>query len=868
MPSGSGGWLSRDDGELAKGLLDRAFACQDTDAVIGPAAVLAGRCLRDGRELHIPAALDDRDAAGALTGESRRLRRLLAGRLISEHDAGLAVHQLIWGWQPSRPAEERYSEALRRGDRAFLPSRLGLLGPADLRWALEAAAAAGPGETDTWIGVLRGIWDPADRDAQEATWQVRDTPLWAAFSASFAPVVLGSEAETVQRSIFDSMRPRPSGWAGAPAHAAEVLDLYQRAATDAAAFPGLVYALHADPDDGRFAPAAGDDLASRPGVRLLPQGSEQHVREAAWHYLHQGTPPGPDILDTPDQLLLTALAGYLALAFLIRHPPHGGTAQLPADDVLGRWAPSVLVTTADVDSPQGPDPRQVLLSRLAETASAGLPGLAGRLIEGHLATRTWPYRLESLDAAYDSELAATLTRGLDSAAAALAGFMPPGSAPPGERGEQRRDQQLSSLRRTLTVLTEILARHGHAPGITAAEAFITGAAAPGASEAALQAGRAAAARPVRRRPAPVEPASRPARRGARPLPGGPARPGQRPGPADRPSHRRRARRALGTPGTVLAPPGRRRVLVVGVRRAGRAGTALARHRPPRPRPARDRRFRAGPAAAGRVPPGPSPAGRSDPGGRGTAPRPGLVARQGTRSSPVSSKTARSGWSAAAPTWPTWSHWGIREAAGTLVNTGLLLWDVRTKEKEELWRPKSEVSFGAWLADQLRLRLERAGIVINREVRVRETTTQHGQAVDIQADAPAIAGWQNEPARCRIELKGNWHADLMTAMRTQLANDYLVPEKLRHGVYVTAWFDTDLWNDPADTRCGAARTRDRDETAAGLASQAVTLRDLGLDVRSAVVYVPRPVKSARTERPAKSAGRGRARAKPGPPSSPG
>jgi hypothetical protein len=148
------------------------------------------------------------------------------------------------------------------------------------------------------------------------------------------------------------------------------------------------------------------------------------------------------------------------------------------------------------------------------------------------------------------------------------------------------------------------------------------------------------------------------------------------------------------------------------------------------------------------------------------------------------------------------HRGILEAAGTQARAGQLLWNVRSKDNKEIWRPKSEVSFGAWLADQLSVRLERTGIVINREVRVRETTTQHGQAVDIQADAPVIEGLQDDPARCRIELKGNWHTELMTAMRTQLADD------------------------------------------AELASQAETLRELGLDVRSTVIYVPRPVSSAR------------------------
>jgi hypothetical protein len=485
---GGEGRLSRDDGDLAEGLLDRAFACQDAGAVIGPA--LAARCLQDGRDLPVPAAFDLRDAAEALTGESRRLRRLLAARLLSGEGDGLAVHRLIWGWRPSRPAQERDAEAVRRGGSPSLPSRLGLLGPTDLRWALEMAAAAGPENTATWTAVLRGIWDPQDRDAQDAAWQVRDTPLWAAFAASFDPVVLGSEAERVQRSIFDSTRPRPSGWAGAAAHATEVLDLYQRAASDAAAFPGLVYVLHVDPGDGRFAPAADDDLASRPGTTLLPQGWEQHVRQAAWHYLHEGTPPGPEVLDTPGRLPLTAQAGYLALAFLVRRQAPGGAAQLPSDPVLARWAPLVLLTGAGT-GPQDPDPRQVLLGRLAGSPPAGLPGLAERLIEGHLATRTWPFLLESLDTACNDELAATLTRCLDSAATALSVFLA-GSPLPGQHGQERRDQQLGSLRRTLTVLAEILARQGHGHGITAAEALVSAATAPGASEATLKAGRAAA----------------------------------------------------------------------------------------------------------------------------------------------------------------------------------------------------------------------------------------------------------------------------------------------------------------------------------------------------------------------------------------
>jgi hypothetical protein len=847
---GAGGGLTRDDGELAESLLDRALACQDADAVIGLAAALAARCLQDGRDLHIPSALDDRDAAGALTAESQRLRRLLAGELLSGEGAGPAFHRLIWGWQPSRPAQERHAEALRRGESPSLPSRLGLLGPADLRWALETAAAAGPEKTDTWIPVLRGIWDPADSDAQDAAWQARDTPLWAAFSASFEPVVLGSEAEAVQRSIFDSMRPRPSGWAGAPTHAAEVLDLYQRAPTDAAAFADLVCALHFDPRDGHFVPSADDDLASRPGIRLLPQGWEQHVREAAWHYLHQGNPPGPDILDTPDRLPLPAQAGYLALAFLIRHQPPGGAPQLPADAVLGRWAPSILVTAAGADSPQGPDPRQVLLAdprrvllaRLAGSASAGLPGLAGRLIEGHLATRTWPFGLDYLDAAFNSELAATLTRCMDSAVATLAGFLPPGSAPP---GQQVLAQQLDSLRRMLTVLVAMLARHGHGPGITRTWAIISDATAPGAGEGALQAGRAAA----------IGLAT-----------GDPGRWSQLAGRLDAaPALFREVLCDLAhDPGPLMDR--------LTEYKLGDLWEHLARHWPYQPggtswssgfvgRDEQARHWRDGVLSAIAL--------------RGTAnavrvlrqlaaSHPGLLSlddltreaeelRLGQDWSPVraeeltrlledsTTRLVRSSADLAGLI-----HRAILEAASTLVRTGQLLWDVHRQDRTEIWRPKSEVAFGTWLAEQLRASLVRGGVVISREVRVWETTTQHGLAVDIQADAPVIGGRQDEPALCRIELKGNWHTELMTAMRTQLADDYLIPEGLRHGIYVTAWFDTHLWNDSADDRRRTARSRNRDTTTVELASQAERLRDLGLDVRSAVVYIPRPAPSARRD----------------------
>ncbi len=58
------------------------------------------------------------------------------------------------------------------------------------------------------------------------------------------------------------------------------------------------------------------------------------------------------------------------------------------------------------------------------------------------------------------------------------------------------------------------------------------------------------------------------------------------------------------------------------------------------------------------------------------------------------------------------HRAILEAAGTLVRTGQLLWDVHREDRREIWRPKSEAAFGAWLAEQLRASLVRGGVVIS------------------------------------------------------------------------------------------------------------------------------------------------------------
>ena len=137
-----------------------------------------------------------------------------------------------------------------------------------------------------------------------------------------------------------------------------------------------------------------------------------------------------------------------------------------------------------------------------------------------------PNRLEFLDAAFNADLAATLTRCIDSTVAALAGFFRSGSAPPGQHEQQQLQQQLDSLRRTLTVLVTILARHSHSPGITAAQGRSLRGHGRRSKRGSPSSWQGRRDRAGHRRPATVEPSGRPARRCARPSPRGPARPGQ------------------------------------------------------------------------------------------------------------------------------------------------------------------------------------------------------------------------------------------------------------------------------------------------------------------------------------------------------
>ncbi len=166
---------------------------------------------------------------------------------------------------------------------------------------------------------------------------------------------------------------------------------------------------------------------------------------------------------------------------------------------------------------------------------------------------------------------------------------------------------------------------------------------------------------------------------------------------------------------------------------------------------------------------------------------------------------------------------------------------------DLWRradggfvPLSEPEISTWLQRRLREKLTgERGIVFQREVQIvqppgpwlGERTDLHVQGVVQHRDRAA------EVLTTIVEVKGCWHADVPTAIETQLVADYLLPTSTPYGIYLVVWFESERWADDDRRRADCAR-RDRAATMAALeerarelaAEQGLQLRVVALEVR--------------------------------------
>jgi hypothetical protein len=131
-------------------------------------------------------------------------------------------------------------------------------------------------------------------------------------------------------------------------------------------------------------------------------------------------------------------------------------------------------------------------------------------------------------------------------------------------------------------------------------------------------------------------------------------------------------------------------------------------------------------------------------------------------------------------------------------------DLWNSSKEGFW-PKDEQDVADYVTRHLNEDLRARGIIVNREVQIRRGTGGGtGQRTDIHVDAvvPGTGGDNFDRIYAIVEVKGNWNAELLSAMETQLRGRYLKDNRCRNGLYLVAWFTCEKWasTDNRKTEC--------------------------------------------------------------------
>lgn len=121
------------------------------------------------------------------------------------------------------------------------------------------------------------------------------------------------------------------------------------------------------------------------------------------------------------------------------------------------------------------------------------------------------------------------------------------------------------------------------------------------------------------------------------------------------------------------------------------------------------------------------------------------------------------------------------------------------------KPLDENRLSDWVKTHLDRDLRNRGIILNREVEIRRSWAPGtGERTDIHVDAVAPADGDYARIKVIVETKGCWHAELDTAMETQLRDRYLKENDCRHGLYLVGWYDCARTRQ--NGRCGCLRSR--------------------------------------------------------------
>ncbi len=151
-----------------------------------------------------------------------------------------------------------------------------------------------------------------------------------------------------------------------------------------------------------------------------------------------------------------------------------------------------------------------------------------------------------------------------------------------------------------------------------------------------------------------------------------------------------------------------------------------------------------------------------------------------------------------------------------------------------YKPRDEEDLSDYVVSHLDDDLRQRSVIVNREVQIRQGPRGSSQSTDVHVDTivPDVKAENYERLSLIIEVKGNWHDELLTAMQTQLRDRYLKDSRCRNGLYLVGWFTSARW-DEKDYRKGKSRKMSI-EDAQHLFQQQAT--DLSQDIYTIRSYV--------------------------------
>lgn len=164
-----------------------------------------------------------------------------------------------------------------------------------------------------------------------------------------------------------------------------------------------------------------------------------------------------------------------------------------------------------------------------------------------------------------------------------------------------------------------------------------------------------------------------------------------------------------------------------------------------------------------------------------------------------------------------------------------LWDEGASKK---FTPKDENHLSDYIKRHLERDLTARGVVALREVEIRRGGgPDKGQRTDIHVTGviPGLVEGSFDQVRVIIEVKGSWHQEVDTAMKSQLVDRYLRDNQCRHGVYVVGWYHCSQW-DRASSTYKRSRNESLEAAQQRFADQAKGLSGESLSIKAVVLNV--------------------------------